>query len=84
MSTYGEELTQDELEIRVALWHEVNREDRDKLEKMQRVLSSRYAPSGALAPRDYEGTIWDFYRYLGRQALEADLPFRGRSESTTV
>jgi len=67
MSTYGDELTQDELETRIALWHEVNREDREKLEKMQRALSSRHAPSGPLAPRDYEGTIWDFYRYLGRQ-----------------
>lgn len=67
MSTYGNELTEEELTSRIALWHEVNREDREKLEKMQRALSSRHAPSGPLAPRDYEGTIWDFYRYLGRQ-----------------
>ncbi len=67
MSTHGDELTQDELEERIALWIEVNREDREKLEKMQRALSSRHAPSGQLAPRDYEGTIWDFYRYLWRQ-----------------
>jgi len=64
LSAYGDDLTQDELESRIALWHEVNRE---KLEKMQLALSSRHAPSGQLAPRDYEGTIWDFYRYLGRQ-----------------
>jgi len=67
LSTYGDELTQDELEERIALWLEVNREDREKLERMQKALSSRHAPSGQLAPRDYEGTIWDFYRYLGRQ-----------------
>ena len=67
MSTYGDELTRDELESRIALWHEVNREDREKLEKLQRVLASRHAPSGPLAPRDYEGTVWDFYRYLSRQ-----------------
>ncbi len=67
MSTYGDELTQDELEERIKLWHEVNREDREKLEKMQSALSSRHAPSGHLAPSDYEGTIWDFYRYLSRQ-----------------
>ncbi len=67
MSAYGDELTQDELEERIALWLEVNREDREKLERMQRALASRHAPSGHLAPRDYEGTIWDFYRYLGRQ-----------------
>jgi phenylpropionate dioxygenase-like ring-hydroxylating dioxygenase large terminal subunit len=72
MSTYGDELTQNELEARIALWREVNREDREKLEKMQRALSSRHAPSGQLAPRDYEGTIWDFYRYLGRQLPATD------------
>ncbi|WP_428032102.1 aromatic ring-hydroxylating oxygenase subunit alpha [Ancylobacter sp.] len=67
LSTYADELTQDELEQRIALWHEVNREDREKLEKMQLALTSRHAPSGPLAPRDYEGTIWDFYRYLARR-----------------
>ena len=78
MSTYGDELTQDELEARIALWHEVNREDREKLEKMQRALSSRHAPSGPLAPRDYEGTIWDFYRYLGRQIPISGKPVQER------
>lgn len=67
MSTFGDELTGDEIEQRIALWNEVNREDREKLERMQAALSSRHAPSGALAPKDYEGTIWDFYRYLARQ-----------------
>lgn len=66
MSAFGNELTQDELEARIALWLEVNREDREKLERMQKVLVSRHAPSGHLAPHDFEGTIWDFYRYLGR------------------
>lgn len=72
MSTYGDELTEDELESRISLWQEVNREDREKLERLQRGLSSRHAPSGLLAPRDYEGTIWDFYRYLGRQLPTSD------------
>ena len=76
MSTYGNELTQDELEERIALWFEVNLEDREKLEKMQRALASRHAPSGHLAPRDYEGTIWDFYRYLGRQIPLTETPLR--------
>lgn len=66
MSTYSDELTSEELEARLALWNEVNREDREKLERMQRGLSSRHAPSGPLSPRDFEGTIWDFYRYLSR------------------
>ena len=66
MSTYGDELTRDEIEQRITLWHDVNREDREKLERMQRGLGSRHAPSGPLAPTDFEGTIWDFYRYLAR------------------
>ncbi len=79
LSTYGNELTQDELEERIALWTEVNREDREKLEKMQKALSSRHAPSGHLAPRDFEGTIWDFYRYLSRQ-----IPADGLSTSAAI
>lgn len=67
LSTYGDELSPAELEERIALWIEVNREDREKLERLQTALRSRHAPSGPLAPRDFEGTIWDFYRYLGRR-----------------
>jgi len=67
MSAHGDDLTKDEINQRIFLWDEVNREDREKLEKMQSALSSRHAPSGPLAPTDYEGTIWDFYRYLARQ-----------------
>lgn len=75
MSTYENELTAEELEGRLALWNEVNREDREKLERMQRVLGSRHAPSGVLAPHDLEGTIWDFYRYLSRRIA----PYRAGS-----
>ncbi len=71
LSTYEDELTRDELESRITLWHEVNREDREKLEKMQKALGSRHAPSSPLAPRDYEGTIWDFYRHLARSLPDA-------------
>jgi phenylpropionate dioxygenase-like ring-hydroxylating dioxygenase large terminal subunit len=82
MSTYCNELSKDELESRISLWREANREDREKLERMQRALSSRHAPSGPLAPRDYEGTIWDFYRYLARQLPAADVPASERHPST--
>ncbi len=68
MSTYGNELTPGEIEQRVALWNEVNREDREKLEKLQQALRSRFAPSGPLAPVDFEGTIADFYRYLASRS----------------
>ncbi|MDF1750660.1 MAG: aromatic ring-hydroxylating dioxygenase subunit alpha [Alphaproteobacteria bacterium] len=67
LSTYGIELTQDELDTRITLWREVNLEDRIKLEKMQQALTSRHATSGHLASEDYEGTIADFHRYLARQ-----------------
>lgn len=67
MSTYADELSDEDIQARLALWNEVNREDREKLERMQRGLASRHAPSGPLSPPDFEGTIWDFYRYLARQ-----------------
>jgi phenylpropionate dioxygenase-like ring-hydroxylating dioxygenase large terminal subunit len=67
MSTYANELSDEDIQQRLALWNEVNREDREKLERMQRGLASRHAPSGPLSPPDFEGTIWDFYRYLARQ-----------------
>jgi len=66
LSTYGDELSDEDLEQRIALWQEVNREDREKLERMQTALSSRHATSGPLGPADFEGTIPDFHRYLSR------------------
>jgi hypothetical protein len=65
------DLSPDEIERRIALWNEVNREDREKLERTQHALGSRFAPSGPLAPTEFEGTIWDFYRYLARCAATA-------------
>ena len=67
LSAYKDELNDEEVEQRIALWHDVNREDREKLEKMQVSLGSRHAPTGPLNVPHFEGTIWDFYRYLGRQ-----------------
>lgn len=66
MSVHGDDLTQDDIDERIRLWTEVNREDREKLERMQVALSSRHALSGLLAPSDYEGTVWDFYQFLVR------------------
>jgi phenylpropionate dioxygenase-like ring-hydroxylating dioxygenase large terminal subunit len=80
ISTYGDELTDQEIEDRVALWQEVNREDREKLEKMQRALASRHAVSAPLAPPDLEGTIWDFYRYLARQVQDPADPVGAAEE----
>ena len=66
MSAYEGELTDAKHDAAIALWREVNREDREKLEDMQVVLSSVAATSGPLAPPDLEGTIHDFYRWLAR------------------
>lgn len=67
MSVYGDDLDGDTIAARVALWEEVNREDREKLELMQKALRSRHATGGPLAAADYEGTIRDFTLWLARR-----------------
>ncbi|MEM9716876.1 MAG: aromatic ring-hydroxylating dioxygenase subunit alpha [Pseudomonadota bacterium] len=67
LSTYADDLDEDTLAARVALWEEVNREDREKLERMQVSLGSQYAQSGPLAEDNYEGTIRDFQLWLAQQ-----------------
>lgn len=66
LSVWEDELDQAAIDERIALWEEVNREDREKLERLQRFLGARKAEAGPLAPSDYEGTIHDFHRYLAR------------------
>lgn len=41
-------------------------EDEAQLVRLMRGLQSRAYASSVLAKTDYEGTIWDFYRYLSR------------------
>ena len=67
LSTYGDELDEATLEARIALWQEVNREDREKLERMQAALGSDHAGAGPLAGADYEGTVRDFLLWLAAQ-----------------
>ncbi len=67
LSVYGDDLDDDTIAQRIALWNEVNREDREKLEKLQVALGSAHAISGPLAEDDYEGTIRDFQLWLARQ-----------------
>ena len=64
LSTYGDELGEDTVADRIRLWEEVNREDREKLEAMQRALRSVHATGGPLAGPDYEGTVRDFLNWL--------------------
>ena len=67
MSVYQDNLDDDTIAHRIALWSEVNREDREKLEKMQVALGSAHATSGPLAGDDYEGTIRDFQVWLAKR-----------------
>ncbi|MEM9580152.1 MAG: aromatic ring-hydroxylating dioxygenase subunit alpha [Pseudomonadota bacterium] len=71
MSVYGDALDGDTIQQRVALWEDVNREDREKLEAMQPALGSRHATGGPLAGDNYEGTVRDFLLWLARQDAES-------------
>ncbi|MEZ5873080.1 MAG: aromatic ring-hydroxylating dioxygenase subunit alpha [Nitratireductor sp.] len=51
----------------VALCRAFNAEDKEKLEALQQALKTRHYQGGPLAPDDFEGTIWDFTRYMARQ-----------------
>ena len=64
LSVYGEDLDAETIKQRIALWEEVNREDREKLERLQVSLGSEHALPGPLAGEDYEGTIRDFLIWL--------------------
>jgi phenylpropionate dioxygenase-like ring-hydroxylating dioxygenase large terminal subunit len=67
MSVHDADLDDATIAQRIALWDEVNREDREKLERLQVALGSAYALSGPLAEDDYEGTIRDFQLWLAQQ-----------------
>ncbi|MCG6902259.1 MAG: aromatic ring-hydroxylating dioxygenase subunit alpha [Rhodobacter sp.] len=64
MSVFGDDLDEATVSARIALWEQVNAEDRDKLEKLQQALGSDHARAGPLAGDDYEGTIRDFHLWL--------------------
>jgi len=59
--------SQETIQDRIKLWEEVNREDREKLERLQIALGSDYALEGPLAQDDYEGTIRDFQLWLAQE-----------------
>lgn len=67
LSVYDAQMTQEEIQSRVALWKAINEEDKAKLAKVQHALHSKSAVSGPLAPDDFEGTIRDFYSYLSKR-----------------
>lgn len=67
LSIYGNDLDEDTIAARIALWEEVNTEDREKLERLQIALASDHVVSGPLAEDDFEGTIRDFQQWLAAQ-----------------
>jgi len=67
MSVYSDDLDDETIRQRIALWEEVNTEDREKLERLQVGLASDHAIEGPLADEDYEGTIRDFQTWLAAQ-----------------
>jgi phenylpropionate dioxygenase-like ring-hydroxylating dioxygenase large terminal subunit len=68
MSAFPGDLDGDTISARIALWDEVNREDRLKLEAMQGALHSQHFEGGPLAGADYEGTVRDFQSWCASQA----------------
>ncbi len=72
MSVYGDDLNDETISDRIRLWEEVNREDREKLERMQEALNSEHATAGPLAGEDFEGTVRDFQIWLARQDTQVN------------
>lgn len=64
---YGERWPMAEVDKAIELFRYTMAEDKAVLIRLQQGLASRYHQPGPLAPRDMEGTIWDFYQYLARQ-----------------
>ena len=62
-----QDLKEETIANRIVLWEQVNREDREKLERMQIGLASEHALSSPLAEDDYEGTVRDFQLWLAAQ-----------------
>lgn len=75
MSVYKDQLDYAAVKHRISLWEEVNREDREKLELMQKAFGSVHATGGPLAEADYEGTVLDFLHWLARQDASLDTNF---------
>ena len=71
LSSYDGGLDAETIQQRIALWNEVNREDREKLEAMQPALRSVHATGGPLAGADYEGTVRDFLLWLAKEDAQA-------------
>ena len=71
---HGEDWREADVERAIELFEQTMAEDEQVLERVQQGLGSRFHAPGPLAARDLEGTIWDFYQYLGRRLAPGELP----------
>jgi len=63
---FGDDWSLQELETAVSLFQATMAEDKSVLLKVREGVKSKYYTPGPLANPALEGTLWDFYRYLGR------------------
>ncbi len=64
---HGDDWRDAEVARAIELFEQTMDEDKQVLLRVQQGLGSRHHAPGPLAGRDLEGTIWDFYQYLGRR-----------------
>ena len=63
---------QHKIDAAVDLFQRTFAEDKAMLVRLMRGMTSRHYSPSVLAKADYEGTIWDFYRYLARNLSLSD------------
>jgi len=64
ISIFDDDLPAAEVDQMSEFFEHVMLEDKVQLEALFKGLSSRFHKPGVLAPRDYEGTVLDYYRYM--------------------
>jgi phenylpropionate dioxygenase-like ring-hydroxylating dioxygenase large terminal subunit len=64
---FGTDWPQSTVDWAIELFHKTMAEDKTVLVDLARGLRSRHHRAGPLAPADFEGTIVDFYKYMGRR-----------------
>lgn len=64
---HGEDWDDADVARAIELFEQTMAEDKQVLVRVQQGLGSLHHAPGPLAAPDLEGTIWDFYQYLGRR-----------------